>query len=273
MPVTCCLLCVALLAVEPHGSPAETADEAGDIAQEPAGGAGVSPIEIIPRVELRQSIVRLDAGSSIHDTTVEIDIQFVRRLVLRYQVPYRRVTTPEGPIAGIGDVQVDALGILYASPYRLLALAAGTVLDTATQPPLGAGKHQIALGAAGAVKPRRFWIAYLLAQQQFSVGGDQARPDVNRLAVRLGTILFGKQYNWLKLDLDTVADLEDEETRVLGTFEAGSLLIGRVGLFVRTGTQLLGQRQIDWTLSAGFRYLFRLERGREQPITTPPSSR
>jgi hypothetical protein len=261
MAATSCLLCAVLLAVEPA-----TADtEPADVAEEPEGGAGVSPIEIIPRIELRQSVVRLDDGVSLHDTTVEVDIQFVRRLVLRYQVPYRRVVTPEGPVAGVGDVTVDALGILFASPYQLLAVTAGTVVDTASQPALGTGKYQLAFGAGGALKPRPFWIAYLLAQQQFSVGGAEARPDVNRLAVRLGTILFGKQYNWIKLDLDGIADFEDEETRVLGTFEAGSLLIGRVGLFVRTGTQLLGDRQIDWTLAAGFRYLFRLERGRTQP--------
>jgi hypothetical protein len=251
MGAASCLLCAVLLAVE--------------VAEEPEGGAGVSPIEIVPRIELRQSTVRLSDGPSIIDTTLEIDIQFLRRLVLRYQVPYRRVTTPEGPVAGIGDVQVDALGILFASPSRLLALLAGTVVDTASQPPLGAGKYQIALGAAGAVKPRRFWIAYLVAQQQFSVEGDEARPDVNRLIVRLGSIVFGKQYNWLKLDLDGIADFEDEQTRVLGTLEAGSLLIDRVGLFVRTGTQLLGERQVDWSLSAGFRYLFRLEQERAKP--------
>jgi hypothetical protein len=255
MGAASCLLCAVLVAVEPTG----------DVAEEPEGGAGVSPIEIIPRIELRQSVVRLSDGPSVHDTTVEIDIQFVRRLVLRYQVPYRRVTTPEGPVAGVGDVQVDALGILFASPNRLLAVSAGTVVDTATQPPLGEGKYQIAFGAVGAVKPRRFWIAYLLAQQQFSVSGDETRPDVNRFAVRLGNVLFGKQYNWLKLDFDGSADFEDDETRVLGTLEAGSLLIGRVGLFVRTGTQLFGQRQVDWTLSAGFRYLFRLESSRPKP--------
>jgi hypothetical protein len=255
MGASSCLLCAVLLAVEPPG----------EVAEEPEGGAGVSPIEIVPRIELRQSVVRLSDGPSVHDTTAEVDIQFVRRLVLRYQVPYRRVTTPEGPVAGVGDVQVDALGILFASPSRLLAVSAGTVLDTATQPPLGEGKYQLAFGAAGAIKPRRFWIAFLVAQQQFSAGGDETRPDVNRLVVSLGTILFGKQYNWLKLDLDSISDFEDEHTRVLGTFEAGSLLIGRVGLFVRTGTQLLGERQVDWSLSAGFRYLFRLEQERARP--------
>jgi len=262
MSAASCLLCVVLLAKE---VPADPNGDAGEVAQEPEGGAGVSPIEIVPRIELRQSMLRLKDGPSVHDTTAEIDIQFVRRLLLRYQAPHRRIASPEAQISGIGDVQVDALGILDATPYRLLALLAGTVLDTATAPPLGAGKYQLSFGGGAAVKPRRFWIAYTVVQEQFSVGGDDARPDINTLAIRLGSILFGRQYNWLKLDLDTLVDLQNEEGRLFGSFEAGSLLIGRVGLFVRTATQLAGQRQVDYSLAAGFRYLFKLDQDRARP--------
>jgi hypothetical protein len=265
MSVTFGLLCVLLLAREPATDPAQKEEEAGDVAQEPEGGAGVSPIEIIPRIELRQSTLRLNNGLTVHDTTAEIDIQFVRRLVLRYQAPYRSITTPGGRVTGVGDTQVDALGIVQATPHLLFGLLAGGIIDTAAAPALGAGKYQISLGAAGAIKPRRFIITYVVATELFSVGGDEARPDVNRFAVRAGAILFGRQYNWLKLDLDGVADFIDDEARLLGTFEAGGLLIGRVGLFVRTGTQLLGQRELDWSLSAGFRYLFKLEQGRGRP--------
>ena len=35
--------------------------------------------------------------------------------------------------------------------------------------------------------------------------------------------------------------------------------VGRVALFVRGGTQLLGPRQIDYFLDVGVRYLFRLQ--------------
>ncbi len=262
MSAASCLLCVVLLAKDVPAGSNEDADEA---AQEPEGGAGVSPIEIVPRIELRQSTVQLNDGPSIHDTTAEIDIQFVRRLVLRYQAPHRRIASPEAQVSGIGDVQVDALGILDTTPNRLLAVLAGTVLDTATAPPLGAGKYQLTFGGAAALKPRPFWIAYAVVQQQFSVGGDDARPDINTLIIRLGTILFGRQYNWLKLDLDTLVDFQDDKGRLFGTFEVGSLLIGRVGLFVRTGTQLAGQRQVDYSLAAGFRYLFRLDQGRARP--------
>ena len=199
MSAASCLLCVVLLAKD---VPAGSNEEADDVAQEPEGGAGVSPIEIIPRIELRHSTVQLKNGPSIHDTTAEIDIQFVRRLVLRYQAPRRTVSSPEAQISGIGDVQVDAIGILDTTPHRLLALLAGTVLDTATAPPLGTGKYQLSFGGGAALKPRPFWIAYAVAQEQFSVGGDDARPDINTLVIRLGSVLFGRQYNWLKLDAD-----------------------------------------------------------------------
>jgi hypothetical protein len=37
---------------------------------------------------------------------------------------------------------------------------------------------------------------------------------------------------------------------------------GRVGLFVRTGTQLAGARLVEYKVAAGVRYLFRLETGK-----------
>jgi hypothetical protein len=43
------------------------------------------------------------------------------------------------------------------------------------------------------------------------------------------------------------------------------LLIGRIGLFMRAGTQLAGQRQLDYSVTGGVRYLFRLEKSRPQP--------
>ena len=42
----------------------------------------------------------------------------------------------------------------------------------------------------------------------------------------------------------------------LGERAAGR--IGRVGLFVRSGTQLAGARQLDYSVHTGVRYLFRL---------------
>jgi hypothetical protein len=256
------ILLAGLLAAEPAATAAEaSADE--EALEAPSGGAGVSPIDIVPRLELRQSFTRLPGGVSVHDTTAEVDIQFVSRLLLRYQLPARVMETPGGQIAGIGDAQIDLIAIVATSPRFLVALIAGGVLDTASQAALGAGKQQVSLGGAVAGKPRHWWLAYAVGQEQLSVGGDGARADINQLTVRAGSVLFGRQYNWLKLDLDgQVAFPGGASGRLYGSFEAGSLLVGRVGLFLRTGTQLAGPRQIDYSLAAGIRYLFRLERGK-----------
>jgi hypothetical protein len=246
------VLGAALLAVEPTPptaqlppqlpaeAPAGGADEA-DAAKEPEGGAGVSPVELIPRVELREAYSKLVGGVSIHDTTAEIDIQFLRRILLRYQVPARLVETPAGQVSGIGDLQVSLIGIVASNARTVGAVVAGTVLDTATQPTLGAGKQQLVLGGAAGFKPYRWWLAYGVAQEQFSVGGNSARSDVNQLATDFGSILFGRQYNWLKLDLNTTVDFTGSSVgRAYGLGEVGSLVVGRVGLFARAGTQLVG---------------------------------
>jgi hypothetical protein len=267
MGLSAILLAVGLLAAGPTATAAAPSDAEQTAEQEaleaPSGGAGVSPIDIVPRLELRQSYARLEGGVSVHDTTAEIDIQFVHRLLLRYQLPARVMESPGGQVAGLGDVQVDLIAIVATNPRLLVALIGGGVLDTASQAPLGAGKQQVFFGGALAGKPRRWWLAYVVGEEQISVGGDSARPDINQLTVRTGSVLFGRQYNWIKLDLDSqVVFPGGASGRLYGTFEAGSLLVGRVGLFLRTGTQLAGPRQIDYTLAAGIRYLFRLEAGK-----------
>jgi hypothetical protein len=258
-----CLLWLVGAPAEAPGSPANTGPDEGEPAAEPEGGAGISPVELIPRLELRHVYSKLAGGVSVHDTILETDLEFLRRLLLRYQIPARLMETPAGQVSGIGDIQLGLVAILGSTPRFVAALLVGAELNTATQPQLGMGKQQLILGAGAALKPWRWWLAYGVAQQQFSVAGDSTRPDVNQLQTDLGSILFGRQYNWLKFDLMTTVDFTGATGgRLYGTGEAGSLLIGRIGLFVRTGTQLAGARLVDYNVAAGIRYLFRLEKGK-----------
>jgi hypothetical protein len=251
----------ALFAADP-AAPASAADGAANDVDEPSSGAGVAPVELIPRLELRQSFVELHNGASAHTTTAEIDIGFLSRLLLRYQGPLRVVSGPNGQISGFGDAQIQLVGLLAWNRRFVVAAIAGAILDTASQPQLGEGKQQLVLGGAAAAKPFPWWLPYLIVQQQVSVAGDDARPDVNQLLARVGNIVFGKGYSWYKLDFDGLVDFAADRGRLYGTFEVGSLLIGRTGLFMRGGTQLLGAREVDYSLEVGVRYLFRLGTGK-----------
>lgn len=258
------LLCAVLLAVDQPAAAARTNEaEAGDTAEEPEGGAGISPVELIPRIELRQAYQRLDSGVSVHDSMAEIDIQFLRRILLRYQMPYRTVVTPMGRVSGLGDLQLSTIIILASDATRLIGLVGGAVLDTAAAPELGTGKQQVSFGVGGAFKPWRWLLTYAVVQDQRSVGGNSARQDIDTVIADLGAILFGRQYNWLKVDLVTTVDLKGSTAgRFFGTLEVGSLVIGRVGLFMRGGTQFVGPALLDFSVAGGVRYLFRLEKGR-----------
>lgn len=256
------LFLAALLAAEPPPpGPGEDDARAQNAAQEVKAGAGVAPVELIPRLELRQSFAQLTNGAGVRVTTAEIDIQFLDRLLLRYQGPLVIASGPTGQISGAGDTEVDAIALLGASPTFVAVVIVGAVLDTASQPALGAGKKQLVVGGGAAVKPLPWWLPYLLVQEQVSVAGADARPDVNQLVARVGNIAFGPGYAWLKLDLDTLVDFEQRRGQFFGRLEAGRLLVGRVGLFMRAGTQLLGTREVDYTLEVGIRYLFRLGKG------------
>jgi hypothetical protein len=242
---------------EPEGEEAEPASAAENV----QAGAGVAPVELIPRLELRQSFAQLPGGASVHVTTTEIDIQFLDRLLLRYEGTVQVVRAAAGQVSGFGDSQISAIGLLAASPRFVAVVIGGAVLDTASQPELGAGKKQLVFGAGAAFKPLRWWLPYVLVQEQLSIAGDSARPDVNVLVARVGNIVFGPGFAWLKLDLDTLVDFEAEEGSFFGRLEAGRLLVGRVGLFMRVGTQLLGTRRLDYATEVGVRYLFRLGSG------------
>jgi hypothetical protein len=254
------LLAVLVAAAEP-AAPSE--DQPATAAEEVKAGAGVAPVELIPRLELRQSFAKLPNGQSVHITTTEIDIQFLDRLLLRYEGTVQVVRGPTGQISGLGDAQVAAIGLLAASPRFVAVVIGGAVLDTASQPALGAGKTQLLLGGGAAWKPVRWWLPYVLVQEQLSVAGASARPDINQVVARVGNIAFGPGFAWLKLDLDTLIDLANDEGAFFGRLEAGRLLIGRIGMFMRSGTQLLGTRQVDYTLEVGVRYLFRLSAQRQ----------
>lgn len=258
MGSSCALFLATLLAADAAGGAPEGEEAPASAAEEVKAGAGVAPVELIPRLELRQSFAQLPMGVSVHVTTTELDIQFLNRLLIRYEGRLQVVSTPMGQVSGFGDAEISAVGMLGATERFVAVLLAGVILDSASQPALGQGKKQLTFGGGAAWKPLRWWLPYVLVQEQFSVAGEAMRPDINQLAVRVGNIVFGPGYAWLKLDFDTLVDFERDAGSFYGKLELGRLLVGRVGLFMRVGTQLAGTRQIDYSVEVGLRYLFRL---------------
>jgi hypothetical protein len=248
---------------QPNGAAEQPAEE--EVSDDTTrGGAGVAPVELIPRLELRHSFARLPDGVSASATTARMDVDFFRRVLLRYELPFMRLANAAGEqIAGLGDITLQAIGVVTSTPRQVAVLIAGAQLNTASQPQLGLGKHVLLLGAAAGLRVRRWWLPYGIVQEQISVAGDDARPDINQLLLRAGNVMFGPGFSWTKLDVDATIDFRDDATtRLFVSIEAGRLLIGRVGLFIRGGTQAVGPRQLDYTLEAGVRYLFRLGDGR-----------
>jgi hypothetical protein len=253
------LFLAALVVAEPPvGSGTSAKQPAASGQEEEFDPAAVSPVQLIPKIELRHEFVQPTHAGSVNTTTFQMDVQFLRRALVRFELPLPRLAVGDAQISGVGDIRLQALTLLTAGPGQVSVLITGLVLDTASRPQLGSGKQQVFFGGAVALKPVRWWLPYLVVEEQISFGGKEARPDVNQLVARLGNIVFGNQGNWLKLDLDTTVDFEDDRGRFFATLEAGALVVGSVALFVRGGSQLIGQRQLDYRLAAGVRYLFKL---------------
>jgi hypothetical protein len=240
-------------------APAASAQGEDDISSlEPNRGASASPVDLVPRLELRQSFAAFGGGVSLHDTTAEIDIQFLNRVLLRYEGALRVVDTPSTQTSGFGDARIQAVTVLASSPTFLAVTITGAVLDTASQPALGAGKTQILFGGGVAGKPLRWWLPFIIVLEQISVAGDPHRADVNQLSIDAASIVFGKGQTWYRLDLQPTVDFDAGTGRLFGELEVGRLLFGKTGLFMRAGTQLAGQHQLDYSIEVGVRYLFRL---------------
>jgi hypothetical protein len=237
---------------------AATPQESGGDAPDRLGG--VNPARLIPRLELRQRFTDLaNQGGRLHSTTLRMDVVLFRRGLLRYEMPLLVQRTADGTHTGIGDIRLSALALLTSGPRHAAVVLGGVSLDSATRPPLGAGRPQVTFGGAAGFKPLPWLLNYAIVGQSLSFGGETTRPPVKVLRLELGAVVFGGQGDWYTLELEAPLDLENDVPRLLGSLETGRLLLGRLALFARGGTQLLGQRQTDYFLDAGVRYLFKLE--------------
>jgi hypothetical protein len=258
MAVPLCLVWLALVASAP-ASPATAPSDEAESREEGQRLTGASPVDIVPRLEVRQQFVAPRGGGALNTTLLRMDMEVLRKGLLRYELPLVVARTPDGQISGIGDIRLTALALLTSGRTQLAVVLAGVVLNTATRPVLGNGKDDVFVGGGAAVKPVPSWLLFAVLRQELSFAGEDARPDVNQLLVTGGSIYFGSRGDWYALELDTLVDFANHEARLLGFAEIGRLLVGRVGLFMRSGTHLLGDRNIDYSLEAGVRYLFRLE--------------
>ena len=211
--VGCLVIALVLSAPAAPGQAAPSEDPASE--EEPAGASdegkeltGASPAQLVPRLELRHQFASPEGGGHLHTTTLRVDTLFLRRALLRFDLPWATLEKADVRRLGYGDIRLLALALLTTGPRQATILSAGLLLDTATRPVLGTGKDVVIVGAVGAFKPRRWWLLYGIVEQQLSFAGDDARPDVNRLLTNVGSIVFGPRRDWYTLDLSPEADFE-----------------------------------------------------------------
>ena len=207
----------------------------------------------------------LNASTSLHVTTAEIDIAFLNRVLLRYQGPLVTVSGADRPDHRIRRRRAprDRAARLEPALRRRRHRGRGV---RHRQP--ARARRRKAAARLRAPPPRsspvRWWLPYLIVQEQVSVAGDGGAPrrqhagrPARQHRLRPGVLLVqarSRRRHRLR---------RRRAGRLFGQLEVGSLLVGRAGLFMRAGTQLLGTRQIDYSMEVGVRYLFRLSEGRQ----------
>jgi len=173
--------------------------------------------------------------------------------LLRFDLPVGTVEAGGQRQSGLGDLYAQAIHVHPFSRRFSLGAGTGAFLPTASHELLGAGKWQIAPLAVPIwflTRPRGMF--FCKVQDQFSVAGDDDRPDIHHLLVTPTLLWRLRPLIWLLFDSEAQIDWRRDRTSYKsGVLFGTSFGHGRGGwikLEVPWGENRLG----DWTVKASF---------------------
>lgn len=279
---------------------AVAAEEPG--AQDARPGAGPAPFELSPEeaqrgaetrgaaaprardepaladlgtfIELRDDFVSRGRRGFFNATVIRGDYAFNRGVSLRADVPLAVAQGAQGERRfGLGDVLVRPLVRVVGLRRFAMLLGTDLVLDSATQPELGAGKNvvgpllQMYVGSPGGSR------LGLFMQHVVSFGGDPERDDVHASVVRPFAVIDLPRGFWVQPDQRFQINYRGGPRLVsTSVLEVGAGLSERVLVYVDPGIQVDTRGQVDWLVTGGIRWEFPT-RPRAREISAAPARR
>ena len=229
-----------------------------------AEAGSAAPPDFRTRAELRNEYVDYQQGGGANMVVPRLDHAVTPAFAVRIEAPL--VTSGpewsgESNQSGFGDLLLRA-GYRVASGAGFAAVVGSEVLlDTASRDSLGYGKQVLApLAYASVDVPRFRSVLFPFVQHYFTVGGDDARPDVHYTSLKAAMLTRWPGRAYTVVEPQLVVDHERAD-RVGATLEAegGKFIDRRTAVWVRPGIGLHGNdlpQVYNWALKVGVRYTF-----------------
>lgn len=215
---------------------------------------GVNPKENLSKIELIYKGDALDGDGRIDAFTVKFDRAITPLLGANVEMPLLRFDAPGLTETGLGDVM---LRLRYNLQYGAITVIPGleVVAPTASDDVLGLGKWQVnpVLGAVMPLSQSAFvFVGY---KHLRSVGGDDARLDIDASQPRLLVARLSPRGWWVLADMKYTYDHGTGIEGLDAELEFGQMLSHDVGLSARIGTSALESPR-NSTVGLNLRYLF-----------------
>ncbi|MGE0226590.1 MAG: hypothetical protein AB7S57_25200 [Acetobacteraceae bacterium] len=242
---------------------------AGVPAGEPAGAAGhaanrLDPTDFRTRYDFRNRYQAPQTGGYRNFANSRLDYAFSKDFVVRAELPYvhsapHRPGTPAE--SGLGDLMLRPSFRVKRTPGYALVVGSEFTFDTAESRLLGAGKYVIApIAFLSREVPALRTTFFPTLQYYRSIGGDDARPDINYTNIKLFALT---RWPWhLYTGTEAVLFVDHAHRGRVGAtveVETGWFLNPHVALWLRPGVGTHGDdipQVYSWNFEVGFRYLF-----------------
>lgn len=215
---------------------------------------GVNPKDNISKVDLIYKRDNLTGDASVQSLSFKYDQALNADWGVNVELPTVKYSSPLLNQSGIGDVQFRIRKVTNFAQGALI-LGAEAVAPSASGDALGLGKWQLnpVVGAVFSFTPTTF--VYLGYKHLYSVGGDQARPDINMSQPRMLLAYTSPKGWWVLGDLKYTRDLDSRNDILDCELEVGQMLTRNMALSGR-----IGAPRLDSTRTFGFsvdaRYIF-----------------
>ncbi|MBL9088375.1 MAG: transporter [Planctomycetia bacterium] len=246
---------------EARPAAAVAAEPAGDGARRDDGSieTGTDPAKLIFRFECNPQYIDSAGDGFLYSTNLKLDLPLSKAFAVAFEVPLLYAGAFPSPIHhqyGLGDIFVRARHVWTSGKHSVIA-GVELGLPTADETLLGTGRWQVNPTFAFVRHLSAEYLVVVAAKQRLSVGGDDDRADIDQSELRLIGIRVDPKGKWLQADYQPRIDWEaDGRVSHLFELEAGTMLSRSVGVSIRPGFGLGGNRDRDWSLGFGFRVLF-----------------
>lgn len=220
---------------------------------------GTDPSKLLLRVEMNPQFIELPGDGSLFVTNFKLDVPITKSIGVAIDAPVSYASGFPAPIEdqfGFGDVAVRARHVWSFERSSLIA-GAEAVLRTADDELLGSGKWQLNPSVAFVYYLSSEYLLATAWKQRLSFAGDDGRADLNVSEFRVIGIYINPKGWWLQADYQPKVNWDDGgAVSHLIEFEAGAMISRSVGLSIRPGFGFGANRDRDWSLGVGVRFLF-----------------